>query len=77
MAQGCTITRAVPSRRWPGEANLEVSHVWLRRGEWKGECVLDERSVPAISAQLTRPGKVAGNPFKLAANADLSFIGSY
>jgi hypothetical protein len=77
VAQGCIITRAVPSCPWPGEANLEVSHVWLRRGEWRGECVLDERSVPAISAQLTRPGKVAGNPFKLAANADLSFIGSY
>ncbi|MEI7894819.1 MAG: type IIL restriction-modification enzyme MmeI, partial [Myxococcales bacterium] len=77
VAKGYTITRAVPSRPWPGEANLEVAYVWMQRGAWKGECALDEKAVPAISPQLTRPARVTGNPFKLAANADLSFIGSY
>ena len=27
--KGCTIHRAVASRKWPGVASLEVSHVWI------------------------------------------------
>ncbi|MBI3271503.1 MAG: restriction endonuclease [Planctomycetes bacterium] len=78
---GCTIYRAVPSRQWPGEATLEVAHVWVRRGAWAGEHVLEERGertvlVDGISPQLAAKGAVAGKPFRLAANAGRSFQGS-
>lgn len=73
---GDTITRAVPSRKWPGEASLEVAHVWARRGDWKGPYVLDEQPVSGITPFLTPPGSVQGNPYRLAANAGKSFQGS-
>ncbi|MGP8281390.1 MAG: Eco57I restriction-modification methylase domain-containing protein [Desulfomonilaceae bacterium] len=75
--EGVAIPRAVASRKWPGTANLEVSHVWLRKGDWKSPFVLDEQTVKGISPLLQVPGKVTGNPYRLAANADKSFIGSY
>jgi methylase of polypeptide subunit release factors len=76
LAQGCSIPRAVPSRKWPGTANLEVAHVWLRRGPWAGERVLDDQPVPGITAFLTPPGTVTGKPYRLAANKNKSFQGS-
>ena len=76
-AAGATLVRAVKSRKWPGVANLEVAHVWLRRGPWQGAVTLDDKPVRAISPQLVVPGRVTGKPFQLQANADKSFIGSY
>jgi hypothetical protein len=76
-ADGLVIPRAVPSRKWPGTANLEVAHVWVRRGPWAGEHVLDDRPAPGITAFLTPPGAVTGKPYPLVANAKKSFIGSY
>ncbi len=75
LENGFSIPRAVPSRKWPGQANLEVAHVWARKGPW-GESVLDEKLVPKITAFLTPPGKAEGKPHRLAANADKSFQGS-
>lgn len=76
VKQGFSIPRAVPSRKWPGEANLEVAHVWLRRGKWNDNFVLDEKPVRGITPFLAVPGAAAGNPHRLAANADKSFQGS-
>jgi hypothetical protein len=76
VKNGCTISRAVPSRKWPGTASLEVAHVWVRRGTWKGPYVLDDKPVTSITSFLTVPGTVTGNPYRLAANADKSFQGS-
>jgi hypothetical protein len=56
---GFVIPRAVPSRPWPGLAAVEVAHVWVRRGEWRGSFVLDEQPVRAISPFLTMPGAAA------------------
>ena len=36
VASGWTIPRAIPSRKWPGEASLEVAHIWFRNGLWSG-----------------------------------------
>ena len=73
-AAGGLIFRAVPSRPWPGEASLEVAEVWIRNGNhWSGEFVLEGKSVPGITPFLTKPGRVTGNPYRLAANADKSF----
>ncbi|MEG5059159.1 restriction endonuclease [Microcoleus sp. A2-C5] len=77
ITNNCVIPRAVPSRKWEGSANLEVAHVWLRKGNWQGEFILDEKPVDGITAFLTTPGKVVSNPHRLAANQDKSFIGSY
>ena len=74
---GATIIRAVPSRKWPGDANLEVAEIWLRRGEWHGSYVLGDTIVPGITTFLTPPGATEGKPHRLIANGGKSLIGSY
>lgn len=76
VANGCVISRAVQSRKWVGTASLEVAHVWLRQGSWQGGFILDEKPVTGITAFLTAPGGVTGNPYHLVANEGKSFNGS-
>jgi hypothetical protein len=76
LIENCTIYRAVPSRTWPGGASLEVAYVWLRKGSWQGDFILDDQPVDGITAFLTNPGKTSGNPDRLAANQNKSFQGS-
>jgi hypothetical protein len=73
---GCVIPRAVPSCPWPGTASLEVAHVWVRHGTWSGPFMLDEKPTNGITAFLTSPGTVSGNPYRLKANEGRSFQGS-
>jgi len=73
---GFTIPRAVPSRPWPGEASLEVAHVWVRRGSWSTPFVLNDKPASGITSFLTEPGMVTGKPFRLKANEGRSFQGS-
>jgi hypothetical protein len=73
---GWTIPRAISSRKWPGEANLEVAHIWLRHGGWHGPFLLNDSVVGNITAFLTTPGKTQGKPYQLAANSGNSFQGS-
>ena len=70
------IYRANASCKWPGEANLEVAHLWVCSGLWKAKYSLDDEVVFGITAFLTSPGRVAGNPYRLAANSQKSFQGS-
>lgn len=76
VAGGSSIIRALPSRKWPGAANLEVAEVWLRKGEYHGPRLLSGEPVPGITPFLSIPGAVAGTPYRLAANAGKSFQGS-
>jgi len=76
VKDGYSITRAVPSRKWPGTASLEVAHVWTRRGRWSGPVLLDDAPVAGITPFLTPPGVVEGKPYRLAANSGRSFQGS-
>jgi hypothetical protein len=76
LANGATILRAEPSRKWPGEANLEIAEIWLRRGSWQGGYVLRDQPVSSITAFLTPPGAVEGKPYRLRANERKSFQGS-
>lgn len=76
VANNCVIPRAVSSRKWEGTASLEVAHVWLRKGNWQGEFILDEKPVEGITGFLTTPGKAVGNPHRLVGNQDKSFQGS-
>lgn len=77
ITMGVTIPRAIPSSPWPGTAALEVAYVWLRRGDWRGTIFVDDKEVIGITSYLKSPGQVNGKPFKLFANADNSFNGSY
>ncbi len=76
VASGWIIPRAIPSRKWPGEASLEVAHIWLRNGTWKSCYLLDERPVNTITPFLTQSGGIVGTPYKLSSNANKSFQGS-
>lgn len=75
-ARGTAIYRALPSRKWPGEASLEVAHVWFHKGAWAGPYLLNDTPVSGITSQLQAPGMVRGRPFRLAANAGRCFKGS-
>ncbi len=71
-----TIMRAISSRKWPGEANLEVAYVWIRKGSWPGPFVIDDTETLGITASLKMPGRAVGNPHQLIANEAKSFQGS-
>jgi len=73
---GATIYRAVPSRKWEGNASIEVAYVWVYQGEWKGEFILNEKPVQGITPYLSQTGEVLGNPYRLTANQEQSFQGS-
>ena len=72
-----SVYRAVPSRKWPGQANLQVAEVWFYKGTWNGPFILEDKQVCGITSFLVPPGKITGNPRRLKANEDKSFIGSY
>jgi len=72
---GVKIYRGVSSAKWEGTASLEVSHVWMSRS-WSGNYWLDGQSVSGITAFLTPPGRIVGNPYRLVANNNKSFQGS-
>ena len=71
-----TIYRAVPSRKWEGSASLEVAYVWMKKGQWHSEYLLNEKIVTGITPYLTIPGKAVGKPHRLAINQNKSFLGS-
>lgn len=75
VGAGCSIMRAVPSRRWPGSANLEVAHVWIRRGLWSGTSVLGDEQVDTITPFLTADAWTFGTPRPLMANEGKAFKG--
>jgi len=75
LRSGFVIYRAIKSTRWPGEASLEVSHTWLRKGAWAGAVNLDGREVNAIASDLTVPGAVGGAPERLFTNKYLAYEG--
>ena len=77
VRNGASIYRAVPSRPWPGQASLEVAWIWSRKGDWRGEFILEEKSVRGITSQLAVPGNTLGKPYRLSVNVGKSFIGSY
>jgi hypothetical protein len=68
-----TIIRAIPSRPWPGEANLEVAYVWVRKGSWPGPFLLDGIETNGITTLLRPPGHATGNPYRLKENEGKSF----
>ena len=75
-AMKATIVRAISSYAWPGDAALQVAHVWFRCGDWSGGFVLDDSSVAGITTRLTPHSDVGSQPEKLLANSGHSFNGA-
>jgi hypothetical protein len=73
---GGTIYAARKRYKWPGQAAVVVSVVWIARGEAAGPFFLDGRTVSFITAYLFHAGGHE-NPTVLRANTGKSFIGSY
>ncbi len=71
-----SIIRAISSRKWPGNASLEVAQVWLKHGNWIGKRSLNERYVESISSHLTISRMIEGEPYVLRTNSKKSFRGS-
>lgn len=74
--QGGSIYAARRRYKWPGEAAVVVSVVWVAKGTPPGPYDLDGKSVDRITAYLFHDGGHE-NPAVLQANANKSFIGSY
>ncbi|WP_262391832.1 BREX-1 system adenine-specific DNA-methyltransferase PglX [Nocardiopsis sp. CNR-923] len=75
--EGWQIYRAVKSQLWPGNASVHVSLVWAGHAGEEEQAILSEIPVPGITPSLDPRSRVTGNPWKLVANAEKSFIGSY
>jgi hypothetical protein len=73
---GCTLTRAVRSMKWPGEANLAVALIWGCTAKWSGPKVIDGSEVPEISPLLTGAAGVHSEPLRLKSNQNRSYTGS-
>ncbi|SYZ72208.1 conserved hypothetical protein [Candidatus Zixiibacteriota bacterium] len=71
------ILRAIPTQKWPGQINLQVSVVWIGKGDWNYKRTLDDASVDNITPYLTESGSEFEKPLKLSESATLAFIGSY
>src|SRR6266567_195673 len=76
MEKDWIIPHANSSRKWPGTASLEVSHIWMRRGDWNGKYQLDEKPVKGITPFLTPLDTTQSKPFTLITNNCKSFKGS-
>ncbi|MFE1395366.1 Eco57I restriction-modification methylase domain-containing protein [Nocardiopsis alba] len=75
--EGWQVYRAVKSQKWPGSANVHVSLVWAGHSGEREQAVLSDAPVPGITPSLDPQSRVTGNPWRLVANEDTSFIGSY
>ncbi len=73
--QGSSIQRAVASKKWPGVANLEIAHIWIRKQEWHGQHFLNDLPVSGINSMLSEPGRVAGTPHILEESKGKSLQG--
>jgi hypothetical protein len=76
LANGNKIIRAVSSSKWPGEAQLLISIIWIIKGYWEGPYILDEKEVAGISDFLLPSENIVGKPNKLHSNSGKAFQGS-
>lgn len=76
LAGGCRVVRGVSSTPWPGGATLEVAKLWMTRGTWMGEVLLNGEVVNEIDASLRPRSRVGGTPKRLVRCAGRSFRGT-
>jgi hypothetical protein len=77
ISNGWTISRAVKSRPWPGDANLEIAEAWLHRGGQFRRVLLDGAAVAAITSALEPKGRINDHTYRLLESRSQCFIGSY
>ena len=70
-------TGRYPAAPGPALPLWEVAHLWLHNGSWASDYNLNDAPVAGITPLLTVTDTVQGTPYRLAANAGKSFIGSY
>jgi hypothetical protein len=75
LASGCNMIRAISSQKWPGTASLQVACIWIRRSNWHGLCLLDEKPVTGISPLLSALETTYNKPYGLCANSGIAFKG--
>ncbi len=71
------VFRAISTRHWPGGAGVNISHVYLRKGEWLGDCILDDKPVSRITSFLREEAGSLADPVVLVANKGICFTGHY
>ena len=76
LGYGTNIIRAIQSRKWPGIATLEIAELWMVKGDWNGEVVLDDRIVPHINSFLQEQLTEISPPKTLASNRGVCFTGN-
>jgi hypothetical protein len=76
VMNGTSVIRAVKSTKWPGQANLEVAHIWLGKGEFRGQAYLNGSPVAKITPFLTEAEAVHGRPYALCQCKHRAFIGT-
>ena len=74
LNNGAVIHAAYPNEPWPGAAAVVTSRVHVHKGSWEGECRLNGRVVPFISAFLSDHEE--WTPKRLKVNQGIAFIGS-
>ena len=80
VADGTEIRQAIKSRPWPSKnAVLEYAAIWTSCHPIgpMADRIADDIPVNRISSSLEPAWRVIGPPERLAANASISFIGSY
>lgn len=78
LANEVSIIRAIKSQKWPGVANLEVAHVWLRHGDWNGSRVLDNHTVGRINSLLVNDADGCNaQPMALHGSQRVAYIGVF
>ena len=75
VANGGTITDAVSSQKWPGEAKVHVSLVNWAKHDYAGPFLLDGLAVVGITSSLTAGESDAWKPRAIAQNKDRCFEG--
>ncbi|MGI9000192.1 MAG: Eco57I restriction-modification methylase domain-containing protein [Pseudonocardia sp.] len=80
VSGGVSIRRSTKSKPWPSRsAVLEYCAIWTSRGELGASAgrAADGVAVAGITPSLDALSRAKGNPYRLAANGGMSFIGSY
>ena len=77
IKSGGIVFTAVRSRKWPGQASLEVAHVWIRKGAWIAPCTLDGQHVTKITAFLLAEEHLFSTPHRLHENMGWGLEGSH
>ncbi len=68
------IIRSYPSLPWPGSASLSISVVYITKGSWKGDKLLDDKSVNKISSFLDNEGE--DEKHYLQETSNLGYVGA-